>query len=205
MHTPDEILPGMEEYPFDIPDKWSAWWDINREYMTDSAFVHMRRRGINYVPGRGNMDPGGILFVGEAPGNNENEQVIPFVGRAGEIWEELLHEIDLVRVDVYVTNVIKYQPLGPTNRDPTPYEILHSLPYLTREVNLINPKVIVPMGRFATRAFYPGRAAHSTRGKVFQRRGRHIAPIYHPAAAGYNRALRPKLEKQFRVIGSLLE
>jgi DNA polymerase len=144
------------------------------------------------------------MFIGEAPGANENTQQIPFVGKAGEIWEQLLDSIDLKRQDVYITNVVKYQPMRPTNRDPSPYEVSNSLPYLTEEVNLVNPKVIVPMGRFATRAFYPDKDASHTRGKVLERRGRYVAPIYHPAAAGYNEVLLPKLEKQFRTIRRLL-
>lgn len=184
-----------------------TWVAINKAYDGDPKFEHMRIRrfDIRLVPGRGSLDPYGVMFVGEAPGENENRTGTPFIGAAGKIWEELLESIlKLKRSDVYITNVVKYRPMNPENRDPTPYEIHSSLPYLTQEINLLQPKVIVPLGRIATRAFYPGVQAKMLRGKVLSRNGRLVIPTYHPAAITYNRNLKPALITQFEEIASVI-
>lgn len=178
---------------------------IIADYDADPAFNHMRLTGIKIVPGNGLMEKGGIMFVGEAPGANETKKGIPFVGDAGEVWEDYLWKhLNLTREQVFITNVVKYRPMNPPNRDPTPYEIVSSLPYLTREINLINPAIIVPLGRVASSAFYPGHTPNKIRGKVLQRRGRTIIPIYHPAAVLYNPRIEPALVKQFQLIGEVI-
>lgn len=183
---------------------WEDYAKIIDDYSADPAFNHMRLPGINVVPGSGLMDAGGILFVGEAPGATENEEGMPFVGDAGEIWQRLLAILGLNRKDVFVTNVVKYRPMNPPNRDPSPYEIKSSLPYLAREINTVNPAVIVLMGRVASTAFYPSATPKNIRGKVLHRKGRLVIPTYHPAAVLYDSKVERFLEKQFQTIGDAI-
>jgi uracil-DNA glycosylase len=134
----------------------------------------------NLVFGEGNIDCD-VMFVGEAPGAEEDRQGRPFVGRSGQLLSKCLEYIGWKREDVYITNIVKRRP--PENRDPSPEEIEAYKPYLTRQIELIDPKIIVPLGRFSMNYFLPEAKITRDQGRVFRMKGRLIVPFFHPAAA----------------------
>lgn len=139
---------------------------------------HSRKRA---VPGEGPPEAE-IMFIGEGPGFHENEQGRPFVGAAGKFLEELLATIGLKREQVFITNVVKCRPPG--NRDPQPLEVeTCTREYLERQIQAINPRVIVTLGRYSMGLFLPNAKISSVHGQAMQSRGRLIVPMYHPAAA----------------------
>jgi len=152
------------------------------------------RTAMKPVPGEGNAKAA-IMFIGEAPGFNEDQMGRPFVGRAGQLLDKLLARVQLSRDDVYITNVVKHRP--PQNRAPNKDEIRTCLPFLLRQIQIINPKVIVPLGRFALEVFIKDQIISKTHGQVFKVKDRLIFPIYHPAAALRSDAVRRELEKDF--------
>ena len=154
------------------------------------------------VPGDGNPKAE-IMFVGEAPGFNEDQQGIPFVGRAGNLLNELLNSIELNRESVYITNLVKCRP--PDNRDPNKQEINLCRKFLKMQILQINPKIIVPLGRHAFSYFFPNTKARSARGKFIPLGKLRIFPIYHPAAALYNPKLKMVLEQDFQKIFDYLQ
>jgi len=137
-------------------------------------------RGANLVFGEGNPDCK-VMFIGEAPGMNEDMQKRPFVGRAGQLLRKMIRELGWKEEDVYITNIVKRRP--PENRDPLPEEIDAYKPYLTRQIEIINPNVIAPLGRFSMNYFLPLAKISRDQGKVFRTGGRFVVPLYHPAAA----------------------
>ena len=154
------------------------------------------------VPGSGAADAD-IMIIGEAPGYNEDKQGLPFVGAAGGVLTELLAGIGLRREDVYITNMVKCRP--PSNRDPQADEMSACADYLDRQIALIDPKVIVTLGRFSFGKFFPGRSISRERGKPRMWNGRMIYPMYHPAATLHNPRLRPALESDFRNLPAMVE
>ena len=152
------------------------------------------------VPGEGNPHAA-VMFVGEAPGATEDELGRPFVGRAGKLLGELLAEAGLVREDVWITNVVKARP--PSNRDPKAPEVAHCMPWLQREVELIRPRLIVPLGRHALKHFAPTAKIGEAHGTVLEG-DPPLFPLYHPAAAMYNQTLRATLFEDARALGALL-
>lgn len=154
------------------------------------------------VFGEGNSDAR-VLVIGEAPGKNEDLQGEPFVGAAGQYLNELLGYAGLERKDVYIANILKCRPPG--NRDPLPEEIEMCTPYLREQTRTINPEFIVTLGNYSTK-FILKTEVGITRlhGKV-QRAGRFkVFPVYHPAAAIYDRNKREALESDFKTLGALL-
>lgn len=139
------------------------------------------------VPGEGSIDSP-IVFIGEGPGRKEDELGRPFVGPAGKLLEESLGQIGLKREDVYITNVVKCRP--PDNRDPSPEEVEEHKPFLERELKLIQPKLIVLLGRHALHWFLPGLQISQVRGTAKRQGDRIFFPVYHPAAALYDPKLR---------------
>jgi uracil-DNA glycosylase len=156
----------------------------------------------NLVFGHGNPNAD-IVFVGEAPGFNEDKQGVPFVGAAGKLLTELLAGIGLSRDDVYIANVLKCRPPG--NRDPLPDEIAACKPVLLEQLAIIDPKIVVTLGAHATRTIL-GRNESISRvhGTVFQAEGYTVFPIYHPAAALYARSTKEFLEEDFRKLKEFL-
>ncbi|MDE2746969.1 MAG: uracil-DNA glycosylase [Chloroflexota bacterium] len=153
------------------------------------------------VPGNG--DPNAeLMFIGEAPGQNEDQQGLPFVGRAGQLLDELLGEIGFTRSDVFVANVLKCRPPG--NRDPQPDEIGCCEVYLREQIEGIRPKLIVLLGRFATQYFLPDAKMGETRGQPHQAGPWLILPVYHPAAALRNSNLLSTMREDFAIIPPLL-
>lgn len=133
---------------------------------------------IHAVPGEGDPDAQ-ILFVGEAPGRNEDETGRPFVGRAGKLLTTLLVSIGLTRESVFITSVIKHRP--PKNRPPKPNEIKACAGWMDKQLAIIEPKIIVPLGRFGMEHFLPGETITNTHGKVYKRSDWAVFPVYHPA------------------------
>ena len=158
------------------------------------------------VFGAGNADAD-LMFVGEAPGANEDLQGLPFVGAAGKLLEKLLIEIGLSRAEVFIVNVLKCRPPG--NRDPLPGEIENCQPYLRRQVELIEPRVICTLGNFATKLLREDPTGISRlhgRAEVRELGGRsvRIFPIYHPAAALYTPRMLETLREDFARLPGLL-
>lgn len=167
----------------------------------------LRDSATQAVPGDGSADAK-ILFVGEAPGKNEDIQGVPFVGAAGKFLNEMLATIGLRREDIYITNVVKYRP--PENRDPSPEEINACMPWLHEQIRIIQPKVIVTLGRHAMEHFIPGKKISEVHGQAFQRTFPDIGPqvffaLYHPAAALYNGSMRQTLITDFKNIPKVVE
>lgn len=156
----------------------------------------------NLVFGEGNPDTE-ILFIGEAPGFHENEQKRPFVGQAGKLLNNLLSEISWKRESVYITNIVKRRP--PENRDPEPEEIEAYKPYLARQIEILNPKIIATLGRFSMNYFLPEAKISRDHGKKFESRKYIIFPLYHPAAALRSTTVFEELKKDFKKLPQLLE
>lgn len=151
----------------------------------------------NAVPGDGNASST-IMFIGEGPGFHEDVQGLPFVGQAGQLLNDLLAEIGLKREDVYITNVVKCRP--PDNRDPQPDEIGECSKYLDRQIELIDPRVIVTLGRFSMDRFFPGQRISKIHGMPRSIGRRTVLPMYHPAAALHQPSLRQTLSDDFAKI-----
>jgi DNA polymerase len=158
------------------------------------------------VFGAGNADAD-LMFVGEAPGAEEDRQGLPFVGRAGQLLNQLLEEIGLAREDVFICNVLKSRPPG--NRDPQPGEIQACEPYLWEQVRLIKPRVVCTLGNFATKLL-TGNPTGITRVRgtpqVHELGGRtvHLLPLFHPAAALRTPAVKEQLRADFATIPALI-
>jgi DNA polymerase len=154
------------------------------------------------VFGDGNPDAD-IVFIGEAPGKNEDEQGIPFVGAAGKFLNEMLALIDLQREDIYITNIVKYRP--PNNRDPEPDEKEAFLPFLQEQLGIIKPKLIVTLGRHSMDVLLPGLKISQVHGQPKRYKGQVYLPLFHPAAALYNGGMRQTLIDDFVKIPIILE
>ncbi len=147
------------------------------------------------VPGEG-PEQAEIMFIGEGPGFHEDRQGRPFVGAAGKFLEELLASIGLDRTQVYITNLVKCRPPG--NRDPKDDELeACTSTYLDRQIEAINPKVIVTLGRFSMARYFPSARISSVHGQARPVNGRLVVPMYHPAAALHQPALRSAIEADF--------
>ncbi len=157
----------------------------------------------NAVLGEGNPHAE-VIFIGEAPGQKEDELRRPFVGAAGQFLNELLASIGLKREDVYISNVVKFRPPG--NRDPEPVEKEQCMPWLKLEIALIRPRVIVTLGRHSLGHFFPQKTITEAHGKPFPLTDRiTVFPIYHPAAALHNGNLRSSLLTDFQALGEFLK
>jgi DNA polymerase len=154
------------------------------------------------VPGEGPVDSE-IMFIGEGPGFHENEQGRPFVGAAGKFLEELLSKIGMSREEVFITNVVKCRPPG--NRDPQPEEVETCTKiYLERQIQAINPKVIVTLGRFSMNLMIPNAKISNVHGQPVHVKGRLVVPMYHPAAALHQGSLRPVIENDFSQLPQMI-
>ncbi len=143
------------------------------------------------VPGEGPEDAR-IMFIGEAPGYNEDQQGRPFVGAAGQFFDQLLASVGLSRQKVYITNVIKTRP--PDNRDPLPGEIENCRRWLDRQLEIMKPGLIVTLGRHSMARFFPGKTISKIHGTAQRRDGVIYFAMYHPAAALHQQALRKDIE-----------
>ena len=157
----------------------------------------------NPVLGEGNPNAD-VMFIGEAPGQKEDELGRPFVGQAGKFLDELLASIGFKREDVYISNVVKYRP--PDNRDPTDEEKAQCMPWVQLEISIIKPKIIVPLGRHSLGHFFPKLPISQAHGKPQKLTDEMtIFPIYHPAAALHNGGLRQSLFDDFTALKTYLD
>lgn len=161
--------------------------------------LHHSRK--NAVPGEGPAQAD-LMFIGEGPGFHENEQGRPFVGAAGKFLEELLGTIGLMRTDVFIGNVVKCRPPG--NRDPLPDEIEACSVFLERQIEAINPKVIITLGRFSMARYFPNAKISQIHGQAQEINGRLIVPMYHPAAALHQPSLRNTVKEDFAMLPGLI-
>jgi len=157
------------------------------------------------VPGDGDPESE-VIFIGEGPGYHEDQQGLPFVGVAGRLLDRLLQLIKLKRSEVWIGNVIKHRPPG--NRDPLPEEIEACRPFLDEQIKIIDPKIIVSLGRFSMSKFLPGEKISQVHGQAryvnFAGKKRIIIPMYHPAAALRRGAIMEQIKKDFLKIPQFL-
>ena len=167
----------------------------------------LSEKRLNVVPGEGNHHAE-IMFIGEGPGKNEDEQGRPFVGAAGKFLTELIESIDLTRDEVYIANVVKCRP--PNNRDPLPDEVETCWPWLKLQIELIKPKIVVLLGRHSLARFLPSARISADHGRALRKNFEDLGkivffPCYHPAAALYNGGLRSTLQRDFKKIPKILK
>lgn len=165
------------------------------EQVKTCKLCRLHERAKNGVPGYG--DPNAeIVFIGEGPGQQEDEQGLPFVGRSGRYLDYLLNLIDMKREQVFIVNVVKHRP--PENRDPLPDEIAACKPYLDQQLAIINPMVIVTLGRFSMARYFPQGKITQIHGKPRYEDGRAYYPMFHPAAALRTDALKWDMEADIK-------
>jgi uracil-DNA glycosylase family 4 len=175
---------------------------IMQSIITDNIAPELAKTATKLVFGDGNPNAE-IVFIGEAPGKNEDLQGKPFVGAAGKFLDEMLEMIGMMRSDVYITNIVKYRP--PNNRDPFPEEKNVFLPYLESQLEVIQPLLVVTLGRHSLSCFLPDLQISKVHGQPKRYKGRIYLPLFHPAAALYNGAMRQTLIDDFALIPSILE
>lgn len=179
---------------------------LSRQIIADGVCPELAASATQLVMGDGNPDAD-IVLIGEAPGAKEDEAGVPFVGAAGKFLDEMLAAANMKRSDVYITNIVKYRP--PNNRDPQPDEKRAFWPYLMRQIEIIEPCVIITLGRHSGAAFVPDLRIGKDHG-----RPRHVRyhdheylliPLYHPAAALYNGSMRSVLIDDFLAAAKLAQ
>ena len=180
--------------------------EMNRLSLIREEILHCQKCPLakgrkNAVPGEG-LSSVELMFIGEGPGYHENQQGKPFVGQAGAFLDELLSAAGLKREEVFITNVVKCRP--PSNRDPMPEELTACAHYLDEQIALLDPKVIVTLGRFSMAKFIENGKISQIHGKAHKVGKRLVVTMYHPAAALHQPALRPALVEDFKKLPVLL-
>lgn len=179
---------------------------IKADILEKNICPDLAKQAMNLVMGDGNVDAD-IVFIGEAPGKKEDELGVPFMGAAGKFLNTMLESAGMERSDVYITNIVKYRP--PNNRDPLPEEKQAFLPYLLQQLEIIQPKVVIALGRHSMEYFLPGLKISDIHGQLqqYEFNGQKIAimPLYHPAAALYNGGLRQILIDDFMQVPGIIE
>lgn len=181
--------------------------DTWNKKLTRECVCTLRMQAKQAVPGEGSASAE-ILLIGEAPGAKEDEYGRPFVGASGKFLNEMLASINMKREDIYITNIVKYRP--PNNREPSPEEISSCREWLVGQIKIIQPKVIVTLGRHALNHFLPEKKISETHGQVFNKTfpdlgARLFFVLYHPAAALYNGSMRATLIQDFQKIPMVLK
>ncbi len=171
-------------------------------YWLENCQCELKNSATRAVFGNGNPRAE-VVFIGEAPGKKEDETGVPFVGAAGKFLDEMLSSIKMIRSDIYITNIVKYRP--PNNRDPLPEEKEQCKDWLHEELNAINPKLIIFLGRHSMNHFFPELKISSAHGKLVIKKipginTKYFLPLYHPAAALYNGGMREELMSDFKKI-----
>ncbi|MFA5936320.1 MAG: uracil-DNA glycosylase [Candidatus Paceibacterota bacterium] len=179
---------------------------INKKWF-EKCECKLKKTATQPVPGDGNADAN-IVFIGEAPGRNEDKLGRPFVGAAGKFLEEMLGLIDLKREEIYITNIVKYRP--PNNRDPLPEEKSACREWLLEELKIISPELIIFLGRHAMNNFFPDLQISNAHGKLLIKSftgisTKYFFPLYHPAAALYDGSMREILIVDFKKIPKVLK
>lgn len=186
-------------------EKIEALKKLKKEMQEDKT-LPLRKGANRLVFGEGNPEAG-IYFIGEAPGFNEDLLGRPFVGRAGKLLDKLIAGIGLKRENVYISNIVRFRP--PDNRDPEPSEIASFQPYVDREIEIVDPVIIVTLGRFSMGKFMPFEkisGIHGTpRSIIWKGKNRLVIPMYHPAAALRATSILYQLEQDFQVITNELQ
>lgn len=189
-----------------VTDKSQLLDQIKADILEKNICPDLAKTATNLVMGDGNADAD-IVFIGEAPGKNEDLQGLPFVGAAGKFLNEMLAGIGLERKDVYITNIVKYRP--PNNRDPLPEEKKAFWPYLVRQLQVIQPKVVITLGRHSMEYFLPNQKISAIHGEpkrvAFGDDKIVILPLFHPAAALYNGGMRQTLVDDFSNLPIIVE
>lgn len=175
---------------------------LQDQILNNQICPELAKTATQLVMGSGNPNAD-IVFIGEAPGKNEDINGIPFVGAAGKFLDAMLETIGLKREDVYITNIVKYRP--PNNRDPLPEEKAAFLPYLQQQMAIIQPKLIITLGKHSMECFLPGLKISDVHGQPQRVDGQVYLPLYHPAAALYNGGLRQTLLDDFATIPAIIE
>lgn len=183
---------------------------IKQDIIKDNICPELAAQAHNLVMGDGNLDSD-VVFIGEAPGKNEDEQGLPFVGAAGKFLNEMLASANMNRQDVYITNIVKYRP--PNNRDPFPEEKEAFWPFLWRQLEIIQPKIVATLGRHSMEYFLPEAKislVHGQPKRVAMQLGEQelsiiVLPLFHPAAALYNGAMRETLMSDFSKLPNILK
>ncbi len=184
---------------------------LKAEIIAKNICPELAATATQLVMGDGNPDAD-IVFIGEAPGKNEDEQGLPFVGAAGKFLNEMLAAAGMTRGDVYITNIVKYRP--PNNRDPLPEEKAAFLPYLLKQLEIIDPRVVITLGRHSMEYFLPEAKISQVHGHAVRRqviyhdKSAHewlIVPLYHPAAALYNGSMRSVLIDDFLKVPEMIK
>jgi len=187
-------------------DKQSQLDHIKADILEKNVCSDLAEQATNLVMGDGNIDAD-IVFIGEAPGKNEDEQGLPFVGAAGKFLNEMLAQAGMTKADVYITNIVKYRP--PNNRDPLPEEKKAFWPYLLKQLQIIEPKVVITLGRHSMEYFLPDMKISQIHGQpkriAFGDKKLVIIPLYHPAAALYNGSMRQTLIDDFLAVPKVIE
>ena len=185
-----------------MTDKQKRLDQIKADILKKNICPVLAKTAKQLVFGDGNPDAD-IVFIGEAPGKNEDIQGLPFVGASGKFLSEMLALIDLERKDIYITNIVKYRP--PENRDPLPDEKAAFLPYLQQQLEVIKPKLIVTLGRHSMDALLPGLKISQAHGAPIRYKGQVYLPLFHPAAALYNGSMRQTLIDDFVKIPIIIQ
>ena len=186
---------------------------LAQQILDDSVTPDLKAQATQLVFGAGNPDAD-IVFIGEAPGKNEDIKGEPFVGAAGKFLNEMLASIGMERSDIYITNIVKYRP--PNNRDPLPEEKKAFLPYLQAQLEIIQPKIVVTLGRHSMNCFLPDLQISQVHGepkRIKLAEKNHpgevlqlvIVPLFHPAAALYNGGMRQTLLDDFALIPEIIK
>ncbi len=186
-------------------DKTSQLQKLKAEMEADQG-LPLRHQATQLVFGEGNPDAQ-FYFLGEAPGYWEDQKGRPFVGQAGQLLDKTLEEIGLKRSDVYISNVVRFRPPG--NRDPLPEELEAFAPYINREIEIIDPKIIVTLGRFSMGKFIPDQKISRIHGRVFQVEWKDkkvtVVPMYHPAAALRAGEVLKQFQEDFKKLPKILQ
>jgi uracil-DNA glycosylase len=185
-----------------VTDKQRQLDELKAKILKDKVCPDLASTATQLVMGDGNPDAD-IVFIGEAPGKNEDLKGLPFVGAAGNFLNEMLATIGLKREDIYITNIAKYRP--PNNRDPLPEEKAAFLPYLEIQLAIIQPKLVVTLGRHSMNCFLPDLQISKVHGQPKRYKGQVYLPLFHPAAALYNGGMRQTLVDDFAAIPRIIE
>lgn len=187
-------------------DKQAQLDKVRQAIIEGNVCPELAAQATNLVMGDGNINAD-IVFIGEAPGKNEDEQGLPFVGAAGKFLNEMLAQADMVRADVYITNIVKYRP--PNNRDPLPEEKAAFWPFLLKQLQIIQPKVVITLGRHSMEYFLPDMKISQVHGEPkriqFGEGKIVVIPLYHPAAALYNGGMRQTLIDDFLRVPDIIK
>lgn len=178
--------------------------ELYDRYAEDAAFEHMRKEDINFVKGTGTYGPAAMI-IGEAPGQDENAQCVPFVGKAGIELRRIFKKAEVDTRHIFLTNMVKYWPRNDNRRTrkPTDEEVAASKEYLLEEIELVNPSFVVLCGRISTRAFFPNvYNMGKVNGKLLNKK---YLILYHPAVNLYKPEMQDEVLSGYRILASLID